>query len=95
MRIVTYQVLLTPDSEDGGWSVSVPDLPGCFTFGDTYSEAIEMAEDAIKTYAAALLLDGDPLPEPSVVEKRAPARTATIQVEVDENYIVARPNVPA
>lgn len=33
--------------EDIGFSVAVPDLPGCFTQGDTIDEALEMCQEAI------------------------------------------------
>lgn len=36
----TYRVLLTPEVE-GGFSISVPALPGCFTQGETVGEAIK------------------------------------------------------
>ncbi len=32
--------------EEGGYSVSFPDLPGCFTEGDDLKEAMEMAKEA-------------------------------------------------
>ena len=35
------------EEDDGKIGVSVPDLPGCFTFGDDMAEAILMAEDAM------------------------------------------------
>ena len=41
----TYRILLTPE-EEGGFSVNVPSLPGCFTQGETIEEAIEMAKEA-------------------------------------------------
>ncbi|WP_084277006.1 type II toxin-antitoxin system HicB family antitoxin [Anaerovibrio sp. RM50] len=40
-----YPAIFQP--EDIGFSVSVPDLPGCFTQGDTLDEALEMAQEAI------------------------------------------------
>jgi predicted RNase H-like HicB family nuclease len=45
----TYHILLTPE-EEGGFSVSVPTLPGCFTQGETAEEAVEMAKEAISLY---------------------------------------------
>jgi len=33
---------------DGTYTVIVPALPGCLTFGDTIEEALEMAKDAIE-----------------------------------------------
>ncbi len=45
-----YSVLLTPDSETGGYSVAVPALPGCFTHGDTVDEALREVREAIAVY---------------------------------------------
>ena len=36
-----YTVLLQPDPEEGGYTVTVPALPGCVTEGDTLEEALE------------------------------------------------------
>jgi len=40
--------------EDSGYSVSFPDLEGCFTDGDTLEEAIEMAQEALGLYLVSL-----------------------------------------
>jgi len=58
----TYRVLLTPEAE-GGFSVSVPALPGCFTQGETIEEAMEMAREAISLYVEGLELDGEFVPD--------------------------------
>lgn len=50
--------------EDVGYSVSVPDMDGCFTQGDTIEEALEMTKEAMGLY-----LDGCPVPEPTAPEK--------------------------
>jgi predicted RNase H-like HicB family nuclease len=60
----TYRILLTPE-EEGGFSVSVPALPGCFTQGETIEEAIEMAKEAITLYVESLEEDGEPVPDDS------------------------------
>ena len=60
----TYRVLLTPEAE-GGFSVSVPALPGCFTQGETVEEAMEMAKEAISLYIESLELDGEQVPDDS------------------------------
>lgn len=60
----TYRILLTPE-EEGGFSVSVPALPGCFTQGETIEEAIEMAREAISLYVESLEADGEPVPDDS------------------------------
>jgi predicted RNase H-like HicB family nuclease/DNA-binding transcriptional MerR regulator len=43
----TYEVMLTPDLEAGGFTITVPDLPGCISEADTIAEARRMAKDAI------------------------------------------------
>jgi predicted RNase H-like HicB family nuclease len=43
-----YDVVLHPDTEDGGFWVECPSLPGCDSQGDTVEEALEMIKDSIK-----------------------------------------------
>ena len=49
-----YEIVLT-EAEEGGYDVSVPELPGCFTQGDTYEEALKNAGEAIKVYVYGAL----------------------------------------
>ena len=58
-----YAVILHPDAEEGGYSVTVPALPGCVTQGETLEEAIAMAKDAIRLYIETLVDEGEPIPE--------------------------------
>ncbi len=58
-----YTIILDPDEEEGGYTVTVPALPGCITQGETLEEAIAMARDAIQGYLEALAKDGQPIPE--------------------------------
>jgi predicted RNase H-like HicB family nuclease len=53
--------------EDEGSAVGVvfPDLPGCFSAGDTFDEAIANAGRALKLYAEAERAAGRSLPQPS------------------------------
>ena len=62
-REYTYTIFLQPDEEEGGYTVTVPALPGCVTQGETLEEAIAMAKDAIQGYIESLLKDGEPIPE--------------------------------
>lgn len=43
-----YPVILHPDTEDGGFWIECPSLPGCSSQGDTVEEALEMIKDAIE-----------------------------------------------
>ena len=49
-----YSVLLHPDTEDGGYWIECPSLPGCASQGDTVEEALEMIKDAIKGHLEVL-----------------------------------------
>ncbi len=61
-RIYDFTVVFQP-SEEGGYAVSVPALPGCVTQGATLDEAKRMAEDAIRLYCESLAADGEPIPQ--------------------------------
>jgi predicted RNase H-like HicB family nuclease len=61
MKSYTYTVHLEPD-EDGGYVVTVPALPGCVTQGETYEEALLMAEECIRGFLEALAKAGQPIP---------------------------------
>ena len=58
-----YTIILHPDTEEGGYTVTVPALPGCVTQGETLEEAIAMAKDAIRLHIEALIENGEPVPE--------------------------------
>ena len=61
MTTSRYTVLIYPD--DGAYSVVVPALPGCVTWGQTVDEALAMARDAIEGHVAALRDTGQEVPE--------------------------------
>lgn len=48
-----YEAVLTPDLQVGGYTVTVPALPGCFTEADTITEARKMAREAVALWLAA------------------------------------------
>ena len=54
-----YPAVFHPEA-DGGYSVDFQDLLGCVTEGDTLSEAIDMAEDALGIYLYSLKEDKEP-----------------------------------
>ncbi len=61
-----YTVILHPEPDEGGYSVTVPALPGCVTQGETFEEAIAMAKDAIRLYVETLRAEGELIPEEQV-----------------------------
>jgi predicted RNase H-like HicB family nuclease len=54
--------------ESSGYGVTVPDLPGCFSAGDSIEEAILSGHEAIACHLEGLLMDGEPIPERGAVE---------------------------
>ena len=46
MAKYVYPAIFSP-SDDGGFTVSFPDVSGCYTEGDTLAEAMEQAKDAL------------------------------------------------
>ena len=52
-----------------GYGVTVPDLPGCFSAGDTLDEAIESAREAIACHIEGLLMDGELIPARASLEE--------------------------
>lgn len=62
-----YTVLLTPEPEEGGYSVTVPALPGLATQGNSYDDAIAAARSAIAFHLECLKAEGEPIPEESAV----------------------------
>jgi predicted RNase H-like HicB family nuclease len=61
MKTYTYTIHLEP-TEEGGFTVTVPALPGCITEGDTVPEAIARAEECIRGFLTALAKAGKPIP---------------------------------
>jgi antitoxin HicB len=56
-----YSIVLIP--EEGQYSVVVPLLPGCVTFGATVDEAMEHARDAIRLYLDDAAAHDEEVPE--------------------------------
>ena len=61
MKTLNYRIRLERE-EEGGYTVIVPALAGCVTFGETVEEAIEMAKEAIEGYIETLMELGRDVP---------------------------------
>ncbi len=64
MKLI-YPAIFSPCMEKEGYTVEVPDLPGCVTEGDDLADAIEMATDAASGWVLGELEDGNNIPSPS------------------------------
>lgn len=65
MLNLTYLAVMEP-SENGSYSVSFPDLPGCFSYGADLEEASRMAAEAASLHVYGLEQDNEPVPAPSL-----------------------------
>ncbi|MDV2481932.1 type II toxin-antitoxin system HicB family antitoxin [Methanoculleus sp. Wushi-C6] len=61
MENLQYHILLRAEPE-GGYTVIVPALPCCITFGETVDEAIAMAREAVEVYIESLRERGEDVP---------------------------------
>lgn len=91
MRFVL--ALHTDDGEHYG--VTVPDLPGCFSAGDTLDEAIENAREAIDLHCEGLVEDGQSIPATHSIahHKNDPhlADAVWVVVDVDVEKYLSKP----
>ena len=61
-----FKVFLEPD-EDGGYVVSCPSLPGCYSQGETIEDALANIREAIELCLEDMREHGEPIPDPSNV----------------------------
>lgn len=61
LKTFNYTVVLQKEPE-GGYTVTVPLLPGCVTYGETVDEAKKMAEEAISLYIESLIAHNEEVP---------------------------------
>lgn len=67
LNFMFYPVVLHKD-QDSDYGVSVPDLPGCFSAGRTFDEALENAKEAIECHIEGMLIDGEAVPMAGAIE---------------------------
>ena len=61
MKIHHYTAIFQKESE-GGYTVIIPALKGCVTYGETIEEAATVAKEAIESYLGSLAKDGESAP---------------------------------
>jgi len=64
-----YPIVIEPGDDSYAYGVIVPDLPGCFSAGDTLDEAIANAGEAILLHIEGLLEAGQSVPEATPIEQ--------------------------
>ena len=66
-----YPIAIEPGDDKHAFGVVVPDLPGCFSAGDSAGDAMAQARDAILLHLEGLLDEGKAPPPPSPVDMHA------------------------
>ena len=64
METYDYKVILEPD-ETGGYVVSCPSLPGCYSQGETIKEALANIKEAISLCLEDMRSEGEEIPDGS------------------------------
>ena len=83
---MTHYVAIVEEEEGKAVGVWFPDLPGCFSAGDTLDEALLNAQEALTRYADALRDDGRSMPRArTLTELKSDAEAAA---DID-SYMVA------
>lgn len=62
-----FPVVIHKDAESD-YGVTVPDVPGCFSAGSTFSEALENVNEALALHLEGIVADGDDLPQGKEVD---------------------------
>lgn len=61
-NILRYTAVFEPDTETGGFVVTIPALPGCISEGDTFEEARKNIEEAASLYIEVMQEAQDEIP---------------------------------
>lgn len=85
-----YPILVEEGTDSTAFGVVVPDLPGCFSAGDTLDEAVEAAKEAAAAWIDAALDRGMPVPAPSSLQSARKLRGykgwAVGLIELEDTY---------
>ncbi|NLX91018.1 MAG: type II toxin-antitoxin system HicB family antitoxin [Firmicutes bacterium] len=80
-------------NNDGSYTITFPDLPGCISEGKSLSNAMDMAQKALTQWIEYLFDEKEPIPEPSDIKKIIPANNQfvnLVQAQMRDNRAVRR-----
>jgi antitoxin HicB len=69
INVKTFQVIRSgivfelQSEPEGGYTITVPSLPGCISYGETFEKAMEMIKDAMDGWLAVAREEGIPIPD--------------------------------
>ncbi len=63
-QVIRSGILFELQSEsEGGYTITVPSLPGCISYGESFEKAMELIKDAMEGWLAVDREEGVPIPE--------------------------------
>lgn len=90
MKKYHFTAIFEPQ-EEGGFTVTVPALPGCISEGDTYEQARTNIIEAIESYVGSLIAEGDFIPE---YHKTQSEVVVPIEILIDPNNPHSKASLP-
>jgi len=78
-----FPIFIEPGDKKHAFGVVVPDLPGCFSAGDTLEEALVNAREAVATWLESQLDNGETVPVAKTVDAHVKAYKGWIPSLVD------------
>ena len=62
-KLHQYTAIFEPDKEVGGFTVTIPSLPGCISEGDNFEKALENIKEAASLYLEVMKKDKEKIPD--------------------------------
>lgn len=82
--MVRYPIMIEPipDEDGGGYAAFFPDLPGCMSDGESPTEAVQNAMDALECWTAVQVERGVAMPEPGAAQAEFTQSLADMDAEI-------------
>ncbi len=82
-----YPIVIEPGDGKTAHGVIVPDLPGCFSAGDTLDDALAAAEEAVAAWIDAAMDSGQPIPPPSSLDTALDDKTERVNITLPRRVL--------
>lgn len=73
-KVLKYTAVFTPE-DTGGYSVTIPALPGCLSQGDTFEDALENIKEAAELYL-------EDLKESEILDEKSPIIVSPVSIRL-------------
>ena len=93
MAEYVYPALFHSNADDGSYTITYPDFPGCISEGKSLENALYMAQDALRVWIGYVLDEGETLPVPTPMRQIEPSPDEfvnMVRAVVQDNRAVRR-----